>query len=54
MAREIVEIPISREPLYEAVAVFLAVLAYPEPDQDRRARFAVAWQRERMRNTGGR
>jgi hypothetical protein len=30
VAREVVLIPISREPLCEAVAVFLAVLAYPD------------------------
>lgn len=48
MARETIFVPVSREPLFEAVAVFLAVLAYPD-DGDRRARFAMAWQREHLR-----
>jgi hypothetical protein len=50
LARETIVIPVSREPLYEAVAVFLAVLAYPEPNQEsRRSRFAAAWKREHLR-----
>jgi hypothetical protein len=50
MPREVVEIPISREPLYEAVAVFLAVLAYPDQDQEKsRAHFAAAWEREHLK-----
>ncbi|MGD1037920.1 MAG: hypothetical protein ABR878_12155 [Roseiarcus sp.] len=48
MPREIVEMPVSREPLYEAVAVFSAVLAYPE-HQDSRDRFAAAWCRATIR-----
>jgi hypothetical protein len=50
VARESISVPVSREPFYEAVAVFLAVLAYPDQNQEnRRARFAAAWSREYLR-----
>jgi hypothetical protein len=50
VARESINIPVSREPFYEAAATFLAVLAYPDPNQEkRRDRFAAAWEREHLR-----
>jgi hypothetical protein len=48
MPREVVGIPITCEPLYVAVAVFLAVLAYPD-NGDKRASFGLALQREHLR-----
>ena len=44
MAHEIVEIPITRGPLYEAVAVFMGTLAYPDYKAGRE-RLRKAWCR---------
>lgn len=49
MAHEIVEIPITRGPPYEAVAVFMGTLAYPDYKAGRE-RLRKAWCREAVRS----
>jgi hypothetical protein len=48
MPREVICLPVSKEPLYEATAVFLAILAYPD-DPTRRNQFCTAYCREHLR-----
>jgi hypothetical protein len=40
-----IEIPVSKEPLYQALSAFLGVLAYPD-DDERAMRFSNAYCRE--------
>jgi hypothetical protein len=49
MPRETIKIPVSSGPLFEAVAVFISVLAYPN-DKTRRECLRKAWCREAVRS----
>lgn len=48
MARDAIRIPLSTGPIYEAVGLFFATLAYPE-DTEKRQRFADVMSRELIR-----
>ena len=48
MVAETIEIPVSTFPVYEAAALFVSALAYPE-DKNRRDRFQIAYCKEWIR-----
>jgi hypothetical protein len=52
VSREVIELPVSSEPLYECVARFFAVLAFPD-DRNAQVEFRNAWCRKAILDEAG-